>query len=86
VNFTHFSASRLQRLWQFDEWVAALALALMTLIPLLEILLRPVFGTREDLYLHQRCEVLCSAQSPNEVERGEDDGYSEEQGLGRAHW
>jgi len=45
VNITHLSAGRLQRFWQIDEWVAALALALMTLIPLLEILLRPAFGS-----------------------------------------
>jgi tripartite ATP-independent transporter DctM subunit len=36
--------TRLQAFWRFDEGLSALALALMTLIPLVEILLRPTLG------------------------------------------
>jgi len=36
--------TRLQAFWRLDEGLSALALALMTLIPLIEILLRPTLG------------------------------------------
>ncbi|MCX7258286.1 MAG: TRAP transporter small permease subunit, partial [Polaromonas sp.] len=36
--------TRLQAFWRLDEGLSALALALMTLIPLVEILLRPTLG------------------------------------------
>jgi C4-dicarboxylate transporter, DctM subunit len=36
--------SRLRSLWRFDEMLSSTALVLMTLIPLLEILLRPLMG------------------------------------------
>jgi len=36
--------SRLRSLWRFDEVLSSTALLLMTLIPLLEILLRPLMG------------------------------------------
>ncbi len=38
------SLARLQNLWRFDEVLSSVALALMTLIPLVEILMRPLMG------------------------------------------
>jgi tripartite ATP-independent transporter DctM subunit len=46
INYVNINnmLSRLRSLWRFDEVLSSTALVLMTLIPLLEILLRPLLG------------------------------------------